>query len=97
MQVALDFLAHFGLVERERAPAPPQQRYELVRTVVIQSDDWRFARPVVGFETFEGGELIATDGTAEVRAPVGGCTILMPTRRPVAGREGVYLAKPLAA
>lgn len=98
VQVALDFLAHFGLIERERerAPALPQQRYELVRTVVIQSDDWRFARPVVGFETFEGGELIATDGTAEVRAPEGGCTILMPTRRPLAGREGVYLARRLA-
>lgn len=95
VQVALDFLAHFGLVERERAPATPQQRYELVRTVVIQSDDWRFARPVVGFETFEGGELIATDGTAEVRAPAGGCTILMPTRRPVKGREGVYVARHL--
>lgn len=97
VQVALDFLAHFGLIERERAPAPPQQRYELVRTVVIQSDDWRFARPVVGFETFGAGELIATDGGTEIRAPEAGCTILMPTRRPVKGREGVYLAKALAA
>ncbi len=97
VQVALDFLAHFGLVEREPAAAPPQQRYELLRTVVIQTDDWRFARPLVGFETFDGGELIATDGPTEIRAPEGGCTVLMPTRRPVAGREGVYLAKRLAA
>lgn len=96
VQVALDFLGHFGLVEREPAARVPQQRYELVRTVVVQSEHWHFARPVVGFEAFEPDELIATDGDTEIRAPGGGCTILMPTRRPVPGREGVYLARPLA-
>ena len=41
------------------------------------------------------GELIATDGADEVRAPCDRCTVLMPTRAPVVGREGVYLARPM--
>jgi predicted deacylase len=93
VEVALDFIAHFGLIERARPAPPPAQRYELLRTVVIRTPHWQFARPVVGFETFEGGELIATDGDTEIRAPAGGCTILMPTRSPSPGKEGVYLAR----
>ena len=98
VEVTLDFLAHFGLLQR---PAPPgargaqQTRVELLRTVVVRTPEFRFARPVVGFETFDEGELIATDGDEEIRAPCPRCTILMPTRQPVAGREGVYLARPL--
>ena len=94
-EVALDFVAHFGLIEREplAAPAPPR-RYELLGAVLIRSEAWRFARPVVGFENFESEELIAVDGELEIRAPEGGCTILMPTRKPVVGREGVYLTRP---
>lgn len=95
VEVALDFIAHFGLIEREQTPPPPQQRYRLVKTCVVQSTDWRFAKPVLGFEDFAAGELIATDGPQEIRAPEGGCTILMPTRAPVPGREGVYLAQPI--
>lgn len=93
--VALDFVAHFGLIEREPpARRAPARRYELLRAVVIRSEAWRFARPVVGFESFETEELIAIDGELEIRAPEGGCTIFMPTRKPVVGREGVYLTRP---
>jgi hypothetical protein len=38
----------------------------------------------------------ASDGEHEVRAPCAGCTVLMPTRQPVVGRDGVYLARPMA-
>lgn len=96
-QVALDFLAHYGLIERERPAPGPQQRYELLQTCVIRTPDFRFARPVVGFEVFARGELIATDGADEIRAPCDDCTILMPARLPVVGREAVYLARPLPA
>ena len=98
LDVALDFLAHFGLVERQGrpgGPGAPQTRVELLRTVVVRTPEFRFARPVVGFETFDEGELIATDGDEEIRAPCPRCTILMPARQPVPGREGVYLARPL--
>jgi hypothetical protein len=47
---------------------------------------------VQGFETFAAGELIATDGAEEIRAPED-ITILMPTRKPVVGREAVYIAR----
>ena len=96
-EVALDFLAHFGLTEarpaRERAP---QRRYQLLQTCMVRTPEFRFTRPVVGFETFAAGELIATDGSTEIRAPED-CTILMPTREPIVGREAVYLARRLPA
>jgi predicted deacylase len=98
VRVALDFLAHFGLIEPDDAAepdAPPQRRYELLQTCVVKTPTFRFTRPLVGFETFARGELIATDGDEELRAPCDDCTVLMPTREPVVGREGVYLSRPL--
>ena len=92
-EVALDFLAYFGLVERA-APSPaPQRRFELLQTCMVTHDDFRFARPAIGFETFAKGELIASQGANEIRAPCDDCTILMPTREPIIGREAVYLSR----
>ncbi len=79
------------------AAAAPAQRYELLQTWVIQTPDFRFSRPLVGFETFGPGELIATDGPDALHAPADGCTVLMPARAAIVGREGVYLARPLAS
>jgi len=95
VEVTLDFLAHFGLVERERRAPAPQQRFELLQTWVVKTPEFRFVRPLLGFETFGRGELIATDGADEIRALCDDCTVLMPTRRPVVGREGVYLSRPM--
>ena len=54
-------------------------------------------RPLRGFETFDEGELIATDGDAgEIRAPCDRCTVLMPARVPIVGREAVYLTRPIS-
>ncbi|MEN9538816.1 MAG: hypothetical protein RLZZ126_1051 [Pseudomonadota bacterium] len=95
-RTALGFLAHHGLV----APCLPgdgqaQKRVELLHTHVIQSLDFRFARPVKGFEEFAQGELILTDGGVEVRAPCDRCTVVMPARAVKVGVEGVYLTRPL--
>jgi predicted deacylase len=96
-EVTMRFLAHFGLVDADPAWAPPlpQQRYELLSTPVIKTGNVKFARPVVGLETFDKGELIVTDGEEEVRAPVDGCTIFMPARVHIPGRELVYLTRPI--
>lgn len=95
-EVSLRFLAHFGLIEREPVAAPePQRRFELLQTHVIQSEDFRFVRPLIGFETFAKGELIATNGPDEIRAPCDECTVFMPAQRVIVGREAVYLTKPL--
>lgn len=95
VEVTLDFLGHFGLIERApRASAAPR-RFELLRTHVVAHADFRFTRPVVGFETFAQGELIAMDGDEAIHAPCDDCTLFMPTREPVVGREGVYLTRPL--
>ena len=97
IEVAYDFLAHFGLIApRPRAEAAPAaRRFELIQSCVVKTPEFRFARPVGGFETFALGELIATDGGEEIRSPCENCTILMPTRSAVVGREGVYLARPI--
>lgn len=95
VEVAQDFLAHFGLIERALPPRQPQQRFRLLRTCVVKTPQWRFTRPLVGFETFARGELVATDGDERIESPCDGCTVLMPTRKPIVGREGVYLAEPI--
>ena len=95
VNVALDFLGHFGLVDRPAPPPAVPRRCELLRTHVIQNESFAFVRPVIGFETFANGELIATDGPLEIRAPCDDCTIFMPARVAIVGREGVYLTRPL--
>jgi len=95
--VALDFLAHFGLIApvADRPTPAEQRRYELLETCMVRTADFRFARPVRGFEVFAKGELIATDGPHEIRALCDDCTVLMPTREPIVGREAVYLTRPI--
>ena len=93
-RVSLAFLAHFGLIDAvpaaERAPA---RRYEVITTPVVRTPGFRFARDVDSFEVFGAGELIATDGADELRSPEDGCTIFMPTREPIVGREVGWLTR----
>ena len=96
LSAAQGFLAYFGLIEpRATAPQAPARRYELLQTCIVRSTEFRFVKPCVGFEVFAQGELIAVNGDEEIRALCDDCTILMPTREPMVGREAVYLAKPL--
>ena len=99
-RVALDFLAHFGLIAAQPVgprPATADRRFELLETHMVRSDRFAFVRPLIGFETFAQGERVATDGEhGEIVAPCDGCTVFMPTREPIIGREAVYLTRPLA-
>jgi hypothetical protein len=61
---------------------------------VIRTPQFRFVRPVRGFDTFAAGELIAIDGDLELRAPQD-CTVLMPASKIEPGREAMYLARRL--
>lgn len=97
IEVTLDLLGHLGLIERAlpaTAERAPQRRYALLQTYVVRTSEFRFVRPLRGFETFQAGEPIGFDGDAELRAPEA-CTVLMPTRRAIVGREGYYLARAL--
>lgn len=96
-EVSLRFLAHFGLIEHEAAVPTPaiQRRFQLLKTLVIQHEDFHFVRPLVGFETFGAGELIAYDGGVEIRSPCDDCTIFMPAQRAIVGREAMYLTRPI--
>ncbi|SAI59220.1 Succinylglutamate desuccinylase / Aspartoacylase family [Bordetella ansorpii] len=91
--VCLRLLAHTGLIDKPAdAPAPPApRRYRLLEVHMVKSEAFRFTRPVIGFETFDKDELIAMNGTEEIRSPCDDCTIFMPTQAPVIGREAVYL------
>lgn len=95
VEVTLDFLAHFGLIERALRTPGPQRSFELLETRVIKTEAFRFVRPLIGFEEFAQGELIATDGPDEIRSPCDHCTIFMPARSVIVGREAVYLTRPL--
>ncbi len=96
VDVTLRFLAHFGLIEHGAAtPAGPPRRFELLATPVIKTESFAFVRPLAGLETFAKGELIANDGPDEIRAPCDDCTVFMPARSPIVGREAVYLTRPL--
>ena len=91
--VTLRFLAHTGLIDMPAGTPPPPapQRYRLLQVHMVKSEDFTFTRPVIGFETYARGELIAMNGTEEIRSPCDDCTIFMPTRMPIVGREAVYL------
>jgi predicted deacylase len=95
VEVALDFIAHFGLIDPRPRGALPQRRFELLQTCMVKTPGFTFVRPLKGFETFAEGELIATDGDDVIRAPCNDCTVVMPTRAPIVGREGVYLTRPI--
>ena len=96
IDVARRFLAHFGLLAQEPAGAAlaAPRRFELLHTVVIKTPEFRFVRPCIGFEVFAQGELIATDGPDQIRAPCDDCTILIPARAKIGGRAGVDLPHP---
>ena len=91
--VTLRFLVHAGLIDAPAGMAPPPvpRRYRLLQVHMVKSEDFAFTRPVIGFETFAKNELIAMNGTEEIRSPCDDCTIFMPTRMPIVGREAVYL------
>ncbi len=94
--VAHDLLVHLGLLEGVPKAAAPQRRFELLQTCVIQTTDFAFTRKLIGFETFAKGELIATDGVDEIRSPCDDCTVFMPAREAIVGREAVYLTCPIS-
>ncbi len=95
--VTLRFLAHLGLVDAPATAAapPPAQPFRLLEVHMVKSEDFAFVRPVIGFEVFNKGELIAINAGEEIRSPCDHCTIFMPTRMPIVGREGVYLTEPM--
>jgi predicted deacylase len=95
--VTLRFLAHFGLIESVRSPGSNSdaRRFELLETPVIRTEGFHFIKPVKGGETFAKNELIAVDGPDEIRAPCDNCTIFMPARAAIVGREAVYLTRPI--
>lgn len=98
--VTMRFLDYFGLIPADLAAqyapeAGKPKRYEVTDVLVAKTDHFTFAAPFVGFEDLPGGTLIATDGDEEIRAPAEGCTLIMPARRIIKGRDVVSFARRL--
>ena len=95
--VTLRFLAHLGLIDTpaNSAPGAPAQPFRLLEVHMVKAEDFTFTRPLLGFEVFNKGELIAINAGEEIRSPCDNCTIFMPTRMPIVGREAVYLTEPM--
>lgn len=98
---AMRFLDFYGLIPADLAAqykpqAGAPKRYEVTDSLIAKTDHFRFAADFVGFEELPAGALIATDGEEELRAPAEGCTLVMPARRIVKGRDAVLLARRLS-
>jgi predicted deacylase len=100
-QAALRFVRHFGMLdaatlEREIEPSPlaPQRIIEVMTTVTIATEEFRFTRPVRGLETIpRAGTVYAADGSTPIRTPHDDCVLIMPTRRPKKGETAVRLGR----
>jgi predicted deacylase len=101
MQASLRFLRHFGMLdaarlEREIDPLPSglQRLVEVTTTVTIETDAFRFTRPVRGLQSIRrAGTVYAADGNTEIRTPHDDCVLIMPTRKPRKGETAVRLGR----
>lgn len=103
-EMVLRVLDQLGLLSPELrtrhqvGSAPAGQRViEVTQAVTIQTDAFRFAGDYVGMEVLpHEGDLIATDGALEIRAPYADCVLIMPSRRLTPGSTAVRLGRFLA-
>jgi predicted deacylase len=74
--------------------SPAQTVIEVSEAITIQSDDFRFTRPFVGFEAIpKAGTVIAHDGERSIETPYDDCVLVMPARFPSPGTTAVRLGR----
>ncbi|MEO1457152.1 MAG: succinylglutamate desuccinylase/aspartoacylase family protein [Pseudomonadota bacterium] len=84
-------------LEEPAPPAAPQAAFEVTDVVTIETEAFRFARPLTGGEIIpEAGTLIAHDGPREIRTPYADCMAVMPSLRLIPGLTAVRLARRLS-
>jgi predicted deacylase len=100
-EIALRFLAHYGIVEpdfvEEHLPVMPPRRQRVIEVtgpITIETDNFRFTESFSGMEVIEKeGTLIGWDGSKEVRTPYDNCVLIMPSRRLRKGESAVRLGR----
>lgn len=100
LAATLRFIAQHGMLDKGvEIPAwgystdETAGHYRIDRVLNAQTEQFRFAAPVKGFEQYSKGELIATDDQELIAAPFDHCALIMPARVPIAGEEVVTLAE----
>jgi len=98
--VAVRFLAHLGMVERDfatehtRVPVAAQRVVEVTGPVTIRTDAFRFVQDYSGLEVIaQAGTVIGYDGDQEVRTPYDRCVLIMPSLRRRKGESAVRLGR----
>lgn len=98
--VAVRFLAHLGMVDRDfaaehtRPTAAPQQVVEVTGPVTVRTDEFRFVENYSGLEVIaQAGTVIGYDGEQEVRTPYDRCVLIMPSLRRRKGDSAVRLGR----
>ncbi len=102
LAITLRFIARHGMLD-ESVELPDwgyqsdnsAGHYRIDRVLKAQSDKFRFAESVRGFEQYSKGDLIATDDQELIAAPFDNCALIMPARVPVMDEEVVTLAERL--
>jgi len=92
-RVTRRFLEAVGVlaVDGLRAPETPSQQLRLHDAIRKPSREFRFSRPLSGFDELRAGDEIGSDGLLSVRA-AGACFAVMPNDTVGAGDDMLYLA-----
>jgi len=101
IDTALRFLGALDIVDAEATAGfvsdgePPAQRLiEVTKAVIIETDDFAFARAFAGLEVIaEAGTTLATDGGRPIVTPYDDCVLVMPSQRLVKGQTAVRLGR----
>ncbi len=102
-EACVRFLRNSGVVDANFAedflatrPTPEAQNFfEVFDVVTIESDNFQFAEPWMGFEHLEKGRLIGVDGDKKIYATNEPTILVMPSKRLWPGQTAVRLAKPV--
>ncbi len=100
-EVALRFLCHFGLIERDFMHAHidlssmiGEPVIDVTEPVTIATDTFRFVKEFASLDVIEkSGTLIGWDGDTPVRTPYDKCVLIMPSRDPRKGQSAVRLGR----
>ncbi len=89
---AMRFLSASGVIGHPRPAPEPVQVFELAEAIDKPAADFRFVRPLRGFERLEAGAVLGTHGGGELRVGYD-CVVMLPNDAVPVGVHVAYLAR----